>query len=517
MKKRLFILFLPLLLLPGLTALAAEGADPFLSRQTNLTQIDYFPIWERGLDGTDVTIAVINSGAFIQHEELRGGNVLPTVDMLRSGGTDPAGDSNGHGTFIAGLLAAERNNGIGIAGMVDGAAVLPFRCFTGKDETDLDFVVRAIYSAVDDNGCDVLNLSVGMTKDTEALRAAVDHAVEKGVIVVSAVGNDGGAALNYPAAYDNVVGVGSVDRENNVSPFSQRNASVFVVAPGEALISTGITSARAYVEWEGTSFACVHATALAAVAKQYDKSVDAGRFMELLRGSAVDLGPAGYDESYGWGLVNAAAFLEALLAENAEPVPGPELELGPGLAMPGSDSRFADITGHWARDEILAAAERGLFGGVTDTEFWPDAPLSRAMAAAVLYRLAGSPEMPGPAFEYADVLTDAWYAPAVAWAHSAGVFTGNGFALFRPDDPLTRQEFAAVICRFARWQGRDVTPSAPPDYADTESIAPWARESAAWCRERGLITGLTETEFGPENPVTRAMAAVILARYTDMI
>lgn len=521
MKKRLASLFLLFLLLPGLTALAAEGTDTYLSRQTNLSQIDYFPVWERGFDGGGVTIALIDTGVYDRHEELQGGNVLATIDMLRSAGPDPAGDNNGHGTFIAGLLAALRDNGTGIAGMVNGASILPFRCFTNADETKLDYVVRAIYSAVDDYGCDVINLSVGLEEDIYLLRDAVDYAAGKGVIIISAVGNEGTDALNYPAAYDCVVGVGSVDVENHVSAFSQRNGSVFAVAPGEALISTGTQSPHAYVRWDGTSFACVHATALAAVAKQYDKSIDATRFMRLLRQSAVDLGPPGYDEDYGWGLINAAAFLDAMLAENAESAPAPMLALAPGPELvpelPVYDGRFTDIVGHWAEGEIAVAVERRIFGGMTGTEFRPDYTLSRAMAAALLYRLAGSPAPAGPAFEYADVTGDAWYAPAVAWAWEAGVFTGDGLALFRPDDPLTRQEFAAVICRFARWQGRDTTAAAPPDYADSGAIAPWARESVAWCRERGLLTGITPTEFYPAYGVSRAMTAVILVRYMDMV
>lgn len=506
MKKRIFSLLLAILLLPCLTALAEEGGDPLLPRQTNLAQIDYFPVWEQGFDGAGVTVAVIDTGAFTRHEEFREGGVLPVVNMLRFGRFDPDEDGNGHGTFITGMLAAARGNGTGIAGMVDGAAILPFKCFMRSGETDLDYVVRAVYSAVDDYGCDVINISLGMDEDVDALRLAVGHAVENGAIVVAPVGNDGTSALNYPAAYDGVVGVGSVDAENRVSAFSQRNGSVFVVAPGEALVSTGTQNPRAYVEWSGTSFACVHATALAAVAKQYDKSVDAARFMELLRQSAVDLGPEGYDEDYGWGLLSAAAFLEALCAENA----GPEPE-------PGPDARFADVAGHWAEGEILAAVERGVFTGMTDTEFWPDHGLTRAMAATLLHRLAGVPEPESPAGEYADVSADAWYAPAVVWAWEAGVFTGDDEGLFRPEDALTRQELAAAVRRFASWQGLDAMPSAPPDYADAPSIALWAQESAAWCQETGLITGLTETEFGPENPVTRAMAAVILVRYTDMV
>ena len=528
MKKRIFSLLLAFLLLPCLTALAAEGGDPLLSRQANLTQIDYFPVWEQGFDGAGVTVAVIDTGVSSRHEEFQSGSVLPAVNMLRPGRFEAEEDGNGHGTFITGMLAAARGNGVGIAGMVDGADILPFKCFTRSGETDLDYVVRAIYSAVDDYGCDVINISLGMEKDAEALRAAVGHAVERGAIVVSAVGNDGTESLNYPAAYDGVVGVGSVDAGNKVSAFSQRNGSVFVVAPGEALLSTGTQNPRSYIEWSGTSFACVHVTALAAVAKQYDKDINAARFMELLRQSAVDLGPEGYDESYGWGLLNASAFLEALSAENAAPLapePEPDPEPGPGPGWIPNEpkpetpaaARFTDAGGHWAEREIAVAVERGIFTGITDTEFWPDYGLTRAMAATLLHRLAGSPPPPDGAGGCADVAAEAWYAPAVLWAKASGVFTGDDLGLFRPEDALTRQELAAVIHRFARWQGRDTAPSAPADYADADAIAPWARESAAWCREKGLIIGLTGTEFGPERPVTRAMAATILVRYMEMI
>lgn len=313
MKKRLLSTLICIMLaLLSVTASAAADKDLRPSTQTNLTQINYFPVWEQGFDGTGVTIAVIDSGVRAQHEELRDSNILTTVNMLHSGSDE---DSDGHGTFITSMLAAARGNGAGIDGMVDGARILPFKCFADVDSTTyLDYIVRAVYSAVDDYGCDVINISLVGDRD-DTLRAAIDHAVDKGVIVVSSVGNDGGDTMYYPAAYDNVVGVGSVDGNNNVSNFSQRNESVFVVAPGEQLTGAYIESDSSYISWDGTSFSCVHVTALAAVAKQYDRSIDAAHFMELLRSSAVDLGPDGYDTSYGWGLVDAGAFLDAMYAE----------------------------------------------------------------------------------------------------------------------------------------------------------------------------------------------------------
>lgn len=343
MKKRLLSTLLCIMLaLPSVTASAAADKDLCPSAQTNLTQINYFPVWEQGFDGNGVTIALIDSGVRAQHEELRDSNILTTVNMLHSGSDE---DSDGHGTFITSMLAAARGNGAGIDGMVDRARILPFKCFADVDSTTyLDYIVRAVYSAVDDYGCDVINISLVGDRD-DTLRAAIDHAVDKGVIVVSSVGNDGGDTMYYPAAYDNVVGVGSVDGSNNVSTFSQRNESVFVVAPGEQLTGAYIENDSSYISWDGTSFSCVHVTALAAVAKQYDRNIGAARFMELLRSSAIDLGPDGYDTSYGWGLVDAGAFLNAMYAEN-----------GKKAADPDPDGRTHDVDKNRTPDAPAANA-----------------------------------------------------------------------------------------------------------------------------------------------------------------
>jgi hypothetical protein len=116
------------------------------------------------------------------------------------------------------------------------------------------------------------------------------------------------------------------------------------------------------MDGSGTSFSAVHVTALAAVAKQYDRSIDAERFMRLLQQSATDLGPEGYDTTYGWGLVNTRAFLQELFKY---------------------DGRFADIEGHWAEEAIIQCIERGLFTGVSTDRFAPGDSVSRAMAATL--------------------------------------------------------------------------------------------------------------------------------------
>jgi hypothetical protein len=478
----------------SLPAAAAEKTDPHLDMQKNLAHVDFPAAWEMGYDGRGVRIAVIDSGVYAGHEDLAGSNILQGVNVIDRG--SDTGDTRGHGTFIIAMLAAGRNNGLGISGMVDRASIVPIKCFSESQQTDSRYISSAIYMAVDEFSCDVINLSLGIVSDLPVLRQAVDYANSRGVIIVASAGNTGGTALVYPAAYPSVVGVGSVSGKNTSSYFSQRNESVFVVAPGENIISAGITDPAAYMDGSGTSFSAVHVTALAAVAKQYDRSIDAERFMRLLQQSATDLGPEGYDTTYGWGLVNTRAFLQELFKY---------------------DGRFADIEGHWAEEAIIQCIERGLFTGVSTDRFAPGDSVSRAMAATLLYRLAGSPEVNPSQDRFRDVPAGKWYSAAVEWAAESGIVAGYSDGTFRPDQAVTRQELAVILCRFAGTLRVDTAAGESPRFADAAAeIAAWARDAVGWCALTGLLTGRPGGLFDPQANATRAELASILVRYISL-
>jgi hypothetical protein len=222
-------------------------------------------------------------------------------------------DEDGHGTFITGIIASQINNGIGICGIADQVELLELKCFKGRTAT-VDKVISAI-AAARERQCDVINMSFGMAEDSKALKDAIDAAAEEGIIVVAAAGNDGSAVLNYPAAYDNVIGVGSVDPDGNVSSFSQKNASVFVTAPGKDIMSLGHKGTDRYTVGSGTSYSVPVVTAMAAAAKSVDKDMDVQRFKSLLASTSEDRGDPGYDTSYGHGIVNIGKFAEKLIAE----------------------------------------------------------------------------------------------------------------------------------------------------------------------------------------------------------
>lgn len=206
-------------------------------------------------------------------------------------GTTDTTDHSGHGTAIASIISE----------FAPKAEIIPLKV-TGDDfVTTGDIVAKAIISAVDDYKCDIINLSNGLS-DSEILKKAVEYADEKGVILISAVGNLGDTYKKekyyYPAAYENVIGVGAVDKNKVVSKFSQRNDSVYVVTDGEDIPVKDLNGNEKTVR--GTSYSAALISAYAA-SKGYRNS---NMFKEYLKNMALDLGRPGFDIDYGNGYIN---------------------------------------------------------------------------------------------------------------------------------------------------------------------------------------------------------------------
>lgn len=218
----------------------ALSFDPYSPLQWDMKMIGMEEGWESGLNGAGVRVGIVDSGLsnltldIDQSRILEGKNLSP----IKLNFIPPVMDTVGHGTFIAGIIGATRGNGVGIAGMAPGVTFAPIKCFNSLFSTP-DAEIDGIYAAVDEYNCGVINLSSGTTSNSAKMKQAVDYAISKGAIVISTVGNDGNESYNYPGAYDNVIAVGSVDKNMNVSSFSNKNDSVFVVAPGENVYSLG--------------------------------------------------------------------------------------------------------------------------------------------------------------------------------------------------------------------------------------------------------------------------------------
>ncbi len=260
-----------------------------------------------GCRGNDVTVAVIDSGVqpigILENRVLAGKNYLD--------GTDNTGDTVGHGTFVSGIIASG----------ADKCKILPLKCFDGK-YTRLDYILDAIYDAVVTYQVDVINMSLGISEEDNGLTAEeteqviavfnqfVTNASTLGTIVVAAVGNDGTAAKHYPAACTDAVGVGAVKQNKEHCSFSQYNDSVFVVAPGQGVVSTAISG---YADNSGTSFAAPHVSALAAIIRSMDENIDTAVFKSILKSTSDDLGEEGWDDYFGYGLINCEKAVKKMM------------------------------------------------------------------------------------------------------------------------------------------------------------------------------------------------------------
>jgi subtilisin family serine protease len=324
------------LLLLAVPALALATNDPYRDQQWGLDTIGVDAAWEVSR-GAGAVVAVIDTGVNLRHPDLRDrilrdedGEVIG-VDLIDTG--EPW-DGHGHGTLVAGIVAATADNGEGIAGVAPEARIMPIRVLdddgAGKGR-DVDAGIRWAV----DNGADVINLSLesvkrpdGSSTSPGAPTAAVRYAWEQGVVVVAASGNNGSTVSDYPEESP-VLLVGATDEQDRPTAFSDRGRPDAVLAPGVGIVSTwcrgpGDTrcdgGTHSYGVAEGTSFAAPHVAGVAALLVA--EGHDAEEIVARIGATAVDVG----DPSYGHGRVDAAAAVRPdALEDRPEPVGGREL------------------------------------------------------------------------------------------------------------------------------------------------------------------------------------------------
>lgn len=173
---------------------------------------------------------------------------------------------------------------------------------------------------------------------------------------------------------------------------------------------------------------------------------------------------------------------------------------------------FQDVAGHWAEDSIAFCASRGIFQGVGDDRFAPNAPMNRAMFVTVLYRLAGSPAV-SSGEGFSDVADDIWYTDAVLWGKATGISTGYGGGLFGPDDPVTREQMCAMLVRWLDYMGYELPAvKDAKTFTDADQFSSWARDPISFAQTSGLINGLPGGAFAPKNNATRAENSAVFQR-----
>jgi hypothetical protein len=295
------------LALDSTTSFAATGGDPLLDQQWGLTAIGAPSVWSV-TRGAGITVAVIDSGSG-PHPDLDA-----NLDAGRTmfGSIDSVGvldiDNAGHGSHVAGIIAAVANNAIGGSGVAPQSRILPIRVLDAQGSGDSKDVSKAVRFAVD-SGTKVINLSLGGATESTSLTAAIQYAVDRNVLVVAAAGN--GAADSppkWPAASDLALAVTAVDRNNSVTSFDQRGDYIDLAAPGASILST---ASNDYKIQSGTSMAAAFVTGAAALLFAAQPSITAAQVRDVLQRTATDIGAPGRDTTFGYGLINlVAAFAE---------------------------------------------------------------------------------------------------------------------------------------------------------------------------------------------------------------
>ncbi len=292
------------------TTISYSPNDTLFGSQWNLSRIGLEAAWEIS-QGDGVIVAVLDTGVSRGEDGLS--HLLAGTDFIDE--DDDPDDEHWHGTHVAAVIAQATDNAVGASGVAPGVSILPVRIADQDGYGNSTILAEAIEWAVD-NGADIINISMGTTRDAQnQLQAACDYAEERGVLVVAAAGNDYGGDVHYPAALDSVIAVGAVDSIDVITDYSNRGPEVDLVAPGGSM-DEGTASTELVIQesqkdgvWDyrgaaGTSFATPHVAGVAALLYSAGLTEPA-LVTEALISSADTLGNTGHDERYGYGLVDA--------------------------------------------------------------------------------------------------------------------------------------------------------------------------------------------------------------------
>ena len=251
--------------------------DPQLGQQWGLhntgqsggrddADIDAPEAWDVNQGSSNVLIAVVDTGVDATHEDLDDGRVRTDIDHDFINGDDDGTDDNGHGTFVAGIIGADTNNGVGVAGICRNCQILPVKVLDGEGSGSAESVSQGIQYAAD-QGADIINMSLGFPSEcgcSQTVAGAINYAYEKGVFLVAASGNDSDKGrTSYPASSPRVMAVGASDLNDHEADFSNRDSYLDIMAPGVDIYGLDIEEGAPYREASGTSAASPHVAGVA--------------------------------------------------------------------------------------------------------------------------------------------------------------------------------------------------------------------------------------------------------------
>lgn len=511
--------------------------DPLLNLQWHFPAVQLEEAWQAGT-GEGVVVAVIDSGISKRGVDLDCHTfVAPYNAITNTAGASAADDDYGHGSHVAGTVAQCTNNGVGVAGVAYDARLMPVKVLNASGEgLTSDIAVGIEWART--HGADVINMSLGCVCTSGLVDDAIAAAVADDIVIVAATGNDFAESIRYPAVHPDVIAVGATEFNNSRAPYSNRGSRLDLVAPGGnvnkddngdsygdgVLQETFGGSGWGYYFFQGTSMASPHVAGAAAILRSIEPRANSQQIETILEATALDLGPSGFDNSYGHGLIQIHDAIEYMKTLDFDPPTWPggsELKVtaygenqltfawsqakdGVGvtryrLRQAGTaglltSARQATVTGlEPGRQYVFEVQARDKAGN------W-----SKALKATV--RTARSfRDTPGHLF-YEDIL----------WMSGMDVTRGcNPPAndLFCPDDPVTRGQMAAFLVR-----ALGLKANTHQGFTDVEAGSTFAADIGRLATA-GITRGCnppSNSLFCPDDPVTRAQMAAFLVRALNL-
>jgi subtilisin family serine protease len=270
----------------------------------SLTDYGIPKLWKK-TTGAGIKVAVLDTGCALLHPDLKN-QILDAADF--TGSRIGPGDTNGHGTHCCGIIAAEKN-GVGAVGVAPGSKIIVAKVLNDYGAGNATSIAKGIVWAAD-KGADVISMSFGSAKSHPVIREAINYAASKLCLLVAAAGNEGPGenTVGFPARYSDVLAVAAVDINRKIAKFSSRGKDVDIAAPGVDILST--YPPKNYAKLSGTSMATPFVAGTLALMLAFDRLKGWNRLasskdmIEVMKKNAIEAGTEGFDNEYGWGLID---------------------------------------------------------------------------------------------------------------------------------------------------------------------------------------------------------------------
>ncbi len=326
----------------------------YATEQWALTKIGWESVFGAFSTSGSAKVAILDTGVHASHPDLAG-KLDSGISIIDN--SDPNTDHHGHGTWLAGIVAAATDNGEGIAGVAfSGVNIIPVKVF-GSDGTGLDSdIIKGVIWAAD-NGADVILMGFSNTGFSQHLQDAIDYAWGKGAVLVASTGNEGLNVPTYPAGHRGVIGVSATDKEDGLASFSNYGDSVFLAAPGVEIAATDLQSEyNDYLVISGTSASAAIVAGAAAFIKAVEPEVTNGIIVGRLARTAD---PAGTRSQTGNGRINMLRALQDTSIEEIQPAGAPPVGDGGPYLGPYKISGQSSVSGY------VYSSEGGIISGAT--------------------------------------------------------------------------------------------------------------------------------------------------------